>query len=288
MKIRCKNCFRVLNNDEEYCTRCGEHSEEVKHIMTNGIVLDDEVAIAKKHLSIYFLIAFLINGIINVIFGIFFDSLYEGYNYGGIGTDLPLAITYFSTANSLFYTSIIVFLTFIAMSMKDFKANFEIKNKKKFYITLGIFSAVMLSFVLITRFTSLSFVPTYIKEFLIFPSGEMLLSGSFNYFKVIVILVLFGLTEEVVFRKSVMMAFDEGTLLPDGVIVVLQALISTVFYVLAFLIFQKSSFTEIVLCIIASFIFNVILGTNFYLNNRKIFNNLIIRVIFIILLLIIL
>lgn len=288
MKIRCKNCFRVLNNDEEYCTRCGEHSDEIKHIMTNGIILDDEVAIGKKNLAIYFLIAFLANGIINVIFGIFFDSLFEGYNYGGIGTDLPLAITYFATSNSLFYTSIIAFLTFFALSLKDLYKNFEIKNRNKFFITLGIFALVMLGLVLITKFTVFSFVPTYIKEFLISPSSEMLLANSFNLFKVIVILVLFAITEEIVFRKSLMMAFDEGTLLPDSIIVVLQALISTVFYIIVFLIFQKSAFIDLLLCIFASFVFNIILGVNFYLNDRKIFNNLIVRIIFIILLLIIL
>ena len=288
MKIRCKNCYRVLNNDEEYCTRCGEHSEEIEHIMKNGIVVDDEVAIGKRHLGIYFLIAFLINGIINVIFGIFFDSLFEGYNYGGIGTDLPLAITYFATANSLFYTSIIVFLTFIAISLKDFNKNFEIKNKRKFALSLLIFSIIMLGLVLITRFTSFSFVPLYIKEFLMNPSSEMLLPNSFNLFKVIIILLLFSFTEEIVFRKSLMMAFDEGTLLPDSIIVVLQALISTVFYIIVFLIFQKSAFIDLLLCTIASFIFNVILGINFYLNDRKIFNNLIVRFVFIIFILLIL
>lgn len=288
MKIRCKNCFRVLNNDEEYCTRCGEHSDEIKHIMTNGIILDDEVAIGKKNLAIYFLIAFLVNGIINVIFGILFDSLFEGYNYGGIGTDMPLAITYFATSNSLFYTSIIAFLTFFTLSLKDFYKNFEIKNLSKFFITLQIFAVVMLGLVLITKFTAFSFVPTYIKEFLVSPSSEMLLANSFNLFKVIVILVLFAITEEIVFRKSLMMAFDEGTLLPDSIIVILQALISTVFYIIVFLIFQKSAFIDLLLCTIASFVFNVILGINFYFNDRKIFNNLIVRIIFIILLLIIL
>lgn len=288
MKIRCRNCFRVLNNDEEYCTRCGTHSEEIKHIMINGIVVDDEVAIAKKNLAIYFLIAFLANGIINVIFGILFDSLFEGYNYGGIGTDLPLAITYFATSNSLFYSSIICFLTFVALSLKDWQKNFEIKNKNRFYITIGIFGIIMLGFVLLTKFTDFSFVPTFIRDFLVAPTEEMLLPNSFNLFKVIIILLLYAITEEIVLRKSLMMAFDEGTLLPDSFIVVLQALISTVFYGIVFLIFQKTGFIEILWCTIASFIFNIVLGINFYLNDRKIFNNLIIRIIFIILLLIIL
>ena len=36
MKIRCKNCYRVLNPNEEYCTACGEHSVAMQKAMITG------------------------------------------------------------------------------------------------------------------------------------------------------------------------------------------------------------------------------------------------------------
>ena len=36
MKIRCKNCYRVLNPNEEYCTACGEHSAAMQKAMITG------------------------------------------------------------------------------------------------------------------------------------------------------------------------------------------------------------------------------------------------------------
>lgn len=36
MKIRCKNCYRVLDRNEEYCKACGEHSEQMKKAMETG------------------------------------------------------------------------------------------------------------------------------------------------------------------------------------------------------------------------------------------------------------
>ena len=36
MKIRCNNCYRVLNQNEEYCTSCGEYSAKMHNAMITG------------------------------------------------------------------------------------------------------------------------------------------------------------------------------------------------------------------------------------------------------------
>lgn len=85
MKIRCKNCYRVLNNNEEYCTKCGEHSDEIQRIMETGEIPTDEVASFKLHLYLYLGIAFLLNGALFVLNGVLFDHMYPGGEYGEIG-----------------------------------------------------------------------------------------------------------------------------------------------------------------------------------------------------------
>ena len=62
MKIRCQSCYRVLNNDEEWCTRCGAHSDEVEKLMKSGIEPIEEDEIGKRSVLFYFLIAFLVTG----------------------------------------------------------------------------------------------------------------------------------------------------------------------------------------------------------------------------------
>ena len=53
MKIRCNNCYRVLNNNEEYCTKCGTHSEEIQRIMETGEIPVDETGLFKPHIYLY-------------------------------------------------------------------------------------------------------------------------------------------------------------------------------------------------------------------------------------------
>jgi hypothetical protein len=36
MKIRCQNCYRVLDKNEEYCKSCGAHSEQMRKAMDTG------------------------------------------------------------------------------------------------------------------------------------------------------------------------------------------------------------------------------------------------------------
>ena len=67
MKIRCKNCYRVLNPDEEYCTACGEHSVAMQKAMITGDYGPDTVGKLKISLTIYAIAGFLVCGILQVI-----------------------------------------------------------------------------------------------------------------------------------------------------------------------------------------------------------------------------
>ena len=288
MKIRCRSCYRVLNNDEEYCTRCGAHSDEVKELMDSGITPIDEVAVAKQSLIMYLLIAFLLNGILNVLFGVIFNTIHAGYNYGEVGMDLPLAVTYFSAANSLLITSVIIIFVAFMFNYKDLLPFLKINDKKQFLITTGVGILVMVGITFITKYTDLTFLPIYIRDFLMNPTIDMKLEGSFNLFKIIVVLLCYAFAEEVIFRKALINGFDEGTLLRDSSIIILQTLISTILTSACFLLLQKTSFVDYIWTIGGNFIFHLLMGLNYYFNKRSIASNLIIRLIFIILVVIIL
>lgn len=288
MKIRCRSCYRVLNNDEEYCTRCGTHSDEVKELMDSGITPIDEVAVAKQSLIMYLLIAFLLNGILNVLFGVIFNTIHAGYNYGEVGMDLPLAVTYFSAANSLLITSVIIIFVAFMFNYKDLLPFIKINDKKQFLITTGVGILVMVGITFITKYTDLTFLPIYIRDFLMNPTIDMKLEGSFNLFKIIVVLLCYAFAEEVIFRKALINGFDEGTLLRDSSIIILQTLISTILTSACFLLLQKTSFVDYMWTIGGNLIFHLLMGLNYYFNKRSIASNLIIRLIFIILVVIIL
>lgn len=288
MKIRCRNCYRVLNNDEEYCTRCGAHSDEVKELMESGVTPIDEVEVAKHSMLGYFFIAFLLNGILNVLFGVVFNTIHEGYNYGEVGMDLPLAVTYFSAANSLLITSVIILFVAFMFNYKDLMNFIKIHDKKRMIYTTVIGSLLMLGLVFITKYTDLTFLPIYFRDYLIEPTIDMKLDGSLTLFKIIVILICYSMVEEVIFRKALINGFDEGTLLRDSSIIILQTLISTIMTSACFLLLQKTSFVDYLWTIGGNLIFQLAMGINYYLNKRSITSNLIIRIIFIILVIIIL
>ena len=288
MKIRCRSCYRVLNNDEEYCTRCGAHSDEVKELMDSGITPIDEVAVAKQSIIMYLLVAFLLNGILNVLFGIIFNTIHSGYNYGEVGMDLPLAVTYFSAANSLLITSLIIVFVAFMFNYKDLLAFLKINNKKQFIMTTVIGSVVMVGITFLTKYTDLTFLPIYIRDYLISPTSDMKLSGSLNLFKIIVVLLCYAFAEEVIFRKALINGFDEGTLLRDSTIIILQTLISTALSSACFLLLQKTSFIDYMWTIGGNLIFHLLMGLNYYFNKRSITSNLLIRLVFILLVIIIL
>ncbi|MBR2891358.1 MAG: hypothetical protein IKC22_03130 [Bacilli bacterium] len=288
MKIRCNNCYKVLNNDEVWCTRCGAHSDEVEEIMKSGITPIDESEIGKKSIIMYLLFAFVINGFLDVLFGVVFNSVNSGYDLGDVGQNLPLALTTFSSINSLMIVGIILAPIVFLINYKDLKEYFRIEFNKKSITSLVIGVIIVTFFAFLTKYTNINFIVPYFKDFLMNHPQEMLLSGSVSTFKIIIILLLFVIIEEIVFRKAFISWLDQTTLLPDGVIIDLQTLLSTALQVLCFLLLVSTSISNYIYFILSNLCFNALLAVNYYHNNRNIFINLIIRVVFIILLVIIL
>ena len=70
MKIRCKNCYRVLDRNEEYCKSCGEHSEAMKQAMITGNFSGGPLDRLKIGLILFFTLAFLGNGIIMTLLAV--------------------------------------------------------------------------------------------------------------------------------------------------------------------------------------------------------------------------
>ena len=165
MKIRCQNCYRVLNNNEEYCTKCGAHSEEIAHIMKTGEIPTDEVSSFKLHLYLYLGIAFLINGALFVLYGVFFDRMNPG-EYGEIGEAMPKGITYFSSINALTITSLIMLALVLILNLKNLFVDFKITDKKRSIISSVIMIALSGGLIFLTKETNISIIPIYMKEFI--------------------------------------------------------------------------------------------------------------------------
>lgn len=288
MKIRCRNCYKVLNNDEEWCTRCGAHSEEVEEIMASGEVPVDEAEIGKKSVIMYLLFAFVVSGFLNVLFGVVFNSVHSGFDLGDVGQSLPIALTSFSSINSLLIVSILLAPIAFLTNQRDFKEYFKISFDQKALknVILGIFISFV--FVLLIKYTNINCVAPFLKDFLMNHPQEMLITGSVSTFKIFVILILFVFIEEFIFRKAVINWLDQTTLLPDGLIIDIQSILSTALQVLCYLLLARTSIENYLYFIITNLCINALLGVNYYYHNRNIFFNLVIRVVFVILFIIIL
>ena len=282
MRIRCRNCYRLLNNDEEWCTRCGAHSAEIEEILKSGVVPVDEKSISNKSLLFYLLIAFIINGILSVIFGVVFNAMHQDIYLGDETTLLPTTITYFSSINSLLVSSIICLGVELVVNVKDLKTYLKFTLNKKTIITLIVGVMLTIGLVFLFKYTPLTITPTYFKEYLMNPTNEMKEIGTISVFKIISILILYMLVEELVFRKAFINFLDQTTVMSDATIIILQSIVSTVFMVLCYLLLVKTTLINYVFFIIANLVVNALLGISYFVNDRSIVSNIIFRLLFII------
>ncbi len=289
MKVRCRNCFRILNNNEEYCTRCGEHSEEIAEIMRTGIEPVNEGAEFKVNLLVYLGCGFLLNGVCSILFANMFSRMYPEIEFGEIGSPFPQAATYFATVNALLISSIVLAIILFIINYKNLKKDFVLVERKTLVITglIGIVVAVGMAF--ITKYTDLIFIPTYFKDYLLAPNAEVIVENSMSYFKVIVILVLYAYIQEIVFRKWLISAIDENTLLNTKGMIVVQALISVVLEYICFSFFASISHNTLpfILILVGSFILHLLLGISYFTNKRTIATNIMLRIVLIVAMIII-
>lgn len=287
MKIRCKNCYRVLNNDEEWCTRCGAHSDEVAEYLRTGTVPVDEAEISKRSFIFYFFFAFILNGVLDIIFGMIYNAANETY-LGEVGQSLPYAITYFSSINALTITSILTFTLILAVNLRDIKNYIHFKFDKRTILSLSIGTIIVIGLCFLFKYTPFTIVPEYFKQFLISPTADMLMDGSVNLFKIIIVMFFFGLTEELIFRKAFINYLDQSTLMNDASIIILSTLVSTGMMITCYLLLVKATFLNYLFFIITNLVVNGLLAFNYFINHRSLIVNVILRILFILFFVIIL
>lgn len=267
MKIRCTKCYKVLKKNEEYCTHCGTHSDEVMNYMAQDKHELDSLAKFKLALIIFLAVAFVGTGVLMVSFAII-----QNKNYGTYDMNTCKAI-------SFFITSIVLFIVLILTNFKDLKTMIYNGNGNQL---LGSFliACLTIAILVILNYLSLNtrMISNYVIDFIndnIYFSVEGTWMTTTTLF---IALVLGVFSEEIVFRKRLIDMLDDETLWSDIVIVIVSALLTT------FLDFLWVMSTETVLCM---FILNLVCSGIYIYTNRSLSVNIIMRILIICLIFII-
>lgn len=250
MKIRCKNCYRVLNENENYCTSCGEYSEEMSEYMRTGVRKVSQGDKLKTALLYFAFIAFLGTGALSIGFAIIEGAVGENLIYDVMGKLV--------TATALFAALIITF-------RKELKGIFFKGTKQQILGAFGIGFVFIVIIALISTFTNITkIVPNKLIDFLDYNKG------IFPFLEILFTLSLIAICEEYIYCHRLIDFFDEDTMLSDGWIITLSSIISTA---LSFAWFMS---IEIV---IMTAIINVFMSLVYIYTNRSLGINIILKVV---------
>ncbi|MBR6517274.1 MAG: CPBP family intramembrane metalloprotease [Bacilli bacterium] len=258
MKIRCDNCYRVLDRNEEYCKSCGAHSERMKQAMETGNYGGTIVERFKITMLIFFILGFLGNGLLMIgIAMIRKDS----------STDL-----YKSTYSLL--VSAAVCAAAIVVVNKDL-ISFKWNGTKQQFLQcmlIGLFTLIVVSlFSYLTRFTRV--IPNIFTDYLHSGSARWFTGRDSNASLIMLALVLVILTVEVVFRRLLIDVLDDSTMLSDPMVILVSGLLGAIAE------FALLMSMEI---IITSLIINFVMAWIYINSNRSIILNILIRLLIII------
>ncbi len=215
MKIRCKNCYRVLDVNEEYCKSCGTHSEQMAKAMATGDFSGGPVERFKIGLILFLILAFLGNGIIMTLFAVIEENPNQ---------DL------YNRSSAMIFSSIITFVVVTAIHYRDLKDWIWNGNKKQF-INVAILGIIFLAITALLPLLSdvTQVIPEYIKNYLTKGNPSWFGNGTTNIFFILIALILVAFVEEVIFRRLLIDTLDDATLLGDISIILLTGLVSTIF-----------------------------------------------------------
>lgn len=257
MKIRCKNCYRVLNQNEEYCTSCGEYSERMHTAMVTGNYGPDPIGKFKLAFGIFGIAGFIVCGILQVVFAILETK------EKGVYTEL------YCQTNSLFFSGLAATLFSLIIFRKDLKE--FVQKTKKSNIILGLFVGILviiISILLSKLFKITQILPNFIVNYFTNHTITFFDLKGVCVLKILVGTILATLVLEVL-RKYLVDAFDE-TLLGDKAIYIFTTLIMTVFEIAWFM-----SLDIAIVCLLIN-----LTTTGIYMyTNRNVVTNMIIRVI---------
>ena len=279
MKIRCKNCYRVLNNNEEYCTRCGEHSEEVAELLRTGKTLINPVKKFRCFLYLYLGIAFLFNAVLTVIFGALYLAKNSNIEIGEEGTPLPDAMILFSSLNALLITGIVLTIIIMIIEWKNIKAEIKNINVEKLIISLAVAPFVIGLFVFLTKMTNISFIPPLFKNYIVNPNKEFLTTESLGLIKIISVMICYAFIEEYIFRKCLYESLDDATLLTTSQMVGIGTLSGTLLDFLSLGFFNSGNFLSVILILFTSFVMQYTMSIFYFINKKNITFNIIFRIV---------
>lgn len=258
MKIRCDECYRVLDRNEEYCKSCGAHSERMKRAMETGYYGGTLGERFKVTLLLFFILAFLGNGLLMVAIAMIRQDS---------STDLYKSTYSVLVSGAVAAAAIIVVnRDLISLGWNGTKAQFL----KCFIIGLLMIGIVsMLSY--LTDFTRV--IPNIYSDYLHSGSARWFSGRDSNATLIILALIFQILIQEVVFRRLLIDTVDDTTLLGDVNVIIISGLLGAV---ADFAIFMS------VETIITSLIINFVMAGIYINSNRSIILNILLRFIIII------
>lgn len=248
MKIRCKNCYRVLNENEEYCTSCGEHSLEMSEYMRTGVRKISQGEKLRTTLLFFAFIAFLGTGAISIGLSLIDGYVEENAIYNVMGKLI--------TSMALIVGLTIVF-------RKELKGIFFKGNLFQTIggLAIGIVAGAIL--VIVSSFLDFAkIIPQNLLDYI--PLNKV----SFEFFSLFFVMILVSICEEYIYRHRLINFFDEDTMLNDFWIVFFTTIISTV---LSFAWFMS------VKTLLMTLIINLLMSLLYINTNRSLGINIVVR-----------
>ncbi len=261
MKIRCKNCYRVLNQNEEYCTSCGEHSAQMQKAMITGDYGPDPVGKFKQGFGIFVLAGFLLCGVLQVLFAVMQTKEIDGYTQ------------IFCQANSVFFSSLLVFLLIILFFYKDIKVMKFESTKEQWLggLAVGVM-AIVVCVLLSMLFDITQVLPGFVVDYLESGNVKFFDLKSECLFKIYVGCILSTISIEYIGRKCIVDALDDATMLGDKAIFIISSFVVTA---------MEVAWTMSLDVLIVTLIINMVTTGIYMYTNRNVLLNIIIRILLI-------
>lgn len=258
MKIRCENCYKVLGLQEEYCTYCGTHSDKIEYCMKTGNYEGGKGYRLKIGLILFGIIAFFGNGLMSTIFAVVKDDASRSL---------------FNNSFALFSTSILLAILVIIIFFKDLKNFFWNGNSKQLLGGALLGTIYIVICILASKLTKATrIIPMYMTDYL-FEGHAKLFDSGVCIATIVVSLLMVAFVEEVIFRRLLVDALDENTMLSDSMIIIIAGIIGMVLD-FAWIMSPET--------LIMSLVSNCLLAGLYANTNRSLGLNLILRVILII------
>lgn len=213
MKIRCKNCYKVLKPNEEYCTSCGEHSAQIAECIKTGDYGPQPVDKFKTAFILFLILGFLGNGVIMTILAVNSNNATS---------------TLYNKSNALFFSSILTFIVLAIVCKKSFQDYLWNKSYKNFMSTLVIAIFVGAISILLSKiFSFTKILPDYAVTYLQSGEASFIKGKETNILFLLISFLLVAFNEELIFRRLLIDALDDATLLSDQAIIIVATIVGT-------------------------------------------------------------